>query len=664
MYLLVLYASFISFVVSILYGKSIGTYGSAVVSVFALLVCNFSSIYLFYEVCCLHTPCYLDLAYWLNLDFMSIHYGFLYDSLTVTMLFVITSISLFAHIYSVDYMGSDAHFVRFISYLSLFTFCMLLLVTAGNLLQLFIGWEGVGICSYLLINFWFTRIQANKSALKAMLVNKISDLSLLLGIALVFWLFMSVDFNIILSPILFSCANNIMFFGFDLKVLQLICVLILIGAMGKSAQFGLHIWLPDAMEGPTPVSSLIHAATMVTAGVFLIVRVSPFFEIASNISLLIIFVGSVTIFFSSTVGIFQNDIKKVIAYSTCSQIGYMIFICGYAGYSIAMFHLFNHAFFKALLFLAAGSIIHANTSEQDLRRMGGLFKLIPVSYVSFLVGSVSLMGLPFLTGFYSKDLIAEIAYLFSREFCMVSDHSIFFVTALYWLAVTSIVLTSVYSVRLFSCIFLYEYNGFMSFVRYIHDLPIFMNLALSILVFLSIFVGFFAYDMMVGMGTDFWQNSLFVCYSYDYEYIMNYTKCLPVLYSVYGMVLCLLAYNVVPIYKCLYAFQTYYFLYNGMYFFNKKWYIDKIYNDYLVGFAFTVLSYSILFRLFDKGVIELFGPLGLSRFSTGSSLLISKLQTGFVYHYAGILLNIILLLLVVPIFELALFDSSFMFFYI
>ena len=557
MYLLILYISLISFIFSILFGRYLGSHGVAIITVCLLFACNLLSIFLFYEVCCLHTTCYIDLLTWLNIDFLTIYYNLIFDPLTVIMLFVITSISLFAHIYSVDYMMHDPHFIRFMSYLSLFTFCMLILVTANNLLQLFIGWEGVGICSYLLINFWFIRIQANKSALKALFVNKVSDLCLLLAIALINILVASVDFSVIFSPLLYIYENTIIFLGFSFNGLFLISLLLLFGAMGKSAQIGLHIWLPDAMEGPTPVSSLIHAATMVTAGVFLIVRTSFIFEFISSVSLIIVMIGCLTILFSSTVGLFQNDIKKVIAYSTCSQIGYMFFICGFAGYSVSMFHLFNHAFFKALLFLAAGAIIHAVSSEQDIRKMGGLFKILPISYISFFIGSISLMGFPFLTGYYSKDLLIELPYLFSIEFFSKYYYLTFLAKSFYWIALISVILTSFYSIRLLSFVFFAHFNGFMCFIRFLHELPIYMNIVLSFLSIFSIFIGFFMYDMMVGFGSDFWQNSLFIYNQIDYEFNIMYIKLLPILYSLYGLLICLLLYNSRISYIYIYIYHKY-----------------------------------------------------------------------------------------------------------
>jgi len=652
MYLIILYISFISFLISILYGKYLGINGTIYFTILCMLFCSLVSVFLFYEVGFLHTVCYVDLVNWINLDLLSIKYSFIFDSLTVVMLFVITTISLFAHIYSIDYMYLEAHLVRFLSYLSLFTFCMIILVTANNLLQLFVGWEGVGICSYFLINFWFLRIQANKAALKALFVNKISDLCLILGMSLIVLLYYSVDYSIICSPLLnYTVFEHALGYS-STATINTICMFLFFGAMGKSAQLGFHVWLPDAMEGPTPVSSLIHAATMVTAGVFLVIRTSFFFEFSTSVALLIIFVSTFTIFFSSTVGMVQNDIKKVIAYSTCSQIGYMLFICGYSGYTAGMFHLFNHAFFKALLFLTAGSIIHASSNEQDVRHMGGLFRLIPFSYVSFFIGSISLMGLPFLTGYYSKDFIMEQSYNFIREFFIVQGHSIFFVRSLYLMSLISIVLTSVYSIRILSLLFVSEFNGFRVFVGKIMDSHLRMNIVLFSLVIFSIFIGFIFHDMMIGFGTDFWRNSVFIYSLSDYEFSSYYIKLLPVLYSLYGMVLCVLFYKWYNLYEWLCSFQVYPLVHTMFYFFNRRWLFDKVYNEYIVYYSMTWLSYSVFFMLFDKGLLDFIGPSGIVNVTYKNVLKVSHLQSGFVYHYAGILLNLLLVFLFLGVVDL------------
>jgi len=355
------------------------------------------SLFLFYEVVSSGVSYKLIMGSWIVVDSLNIEWSFCFDSLTSIMLIVVTFISTLVHLYSTEYMEHDPHLPRFMSYLSLFTFFMLILITANNFLQMFVGWEGVGLSSYLLINFWFTRIQANKAAIKAMLVNRVGDFSLLLAIFSIYFVFNSLDYDTVfgLAPLMVDC--KIILGSFEIPALDLICIFLFIGAMGKSAQLGLHTWLPDAMEGPTPVSALIHAATMVTAGVFLVSRCSYLFEFSPVALDLVIFIGSATAFFASTTGLFQNDMKRVIAYSTCSQLGYMIFACGLSNYEVGIFHLSNHAFFKALLFLGAGSVIHAVADEQDMRKLGGLKRLLPFSYSIMLIGSLALMGFPFLT---------------------------------------------------------------------------------------------------------------------------------------------------------------------------------------------------------------------------------------------------------------------------
>lgn len=327
------------------------------------------------------------------------------------MLLVVTTISSCVHIYSISYMAEDPHIPRFMSLLSFFTFCMLLLITADNLLVLFVGWEGVGICSYLLINFWHTRVEANKSSIKAIIMNRFGDIGIILAICLSFFVFKSVNFATIFPLVPYFYGMSFIFLGHKFILLDLLCGFLFIGVIGKSAQIGLHTWLPDAMEGPTPVSALIHAATMVTAGVFLLIRCSPIFEFSPTILMLICLVGSLTTFFAATAGMLQHDIKKVIAFSTCSQLGYMVFACGLSAYNLSLFHLYTHAFFKALLFLSAGAIIHGLYNEQDIRRMGGLIYIMPLTYIFFLIGSLALIGFPFLSGFYSKDAILETAFI-------------------------------------------------------------------------------------------------------------------------------------------------------------------------------------------------------------------------------------------------------------
>ncbi len=410
MYLLIILLPLISALTAGLFGRFIGREGAKWITTSSIFITFLMSCVAFYEVALAGSPCYFEVMTWIDSEMFSTSWGFMFDSLTVVMLVVVTCVSTLVHLYSTEYMGGDPHLPRFMSYLSLFTFFMLILVTADNFLQMFVGWEGVGLCSYLLINFWFARLQANKAAIKAMLVNRVGDFGLALGIFAIFLTFKSIDYATVFAAAPSVIGQTTTFFNFEVDTLTLICLLLFVGAVGKSAQIGLHTWLPDAMEGPTPVSALIHAATMVTAGVFLLARCSPIFEYAPTALVVVTVMGAMTAFFAGTTGLLQNDLKRVIAYSTCSQLGYMVFACGLSGYSVGVFHLANHAFFKALLFLSAGSVIHAMGDEQDMRKMGGLVRVLPYTYAMFFIGSLALMGFPFLTGFYSKDVILEIAY--------------------------------------------------------------------------------------------------------------------------------------------------------------------------------------------------------------------------------------------------------------
>jgi proton-translocating NADH-quinone oxidoreductase chain L len=410
MYLTLIFLPLFGSIAAGFFGFFLGPFGAGFITILFLGLCLLLSFVVFYEVALAGSPCFIKLAPWFDSELFSFAWGFQFDSLTAVMLIVVTFISFLVHLYSTEYMAHDPHLPRFMSYLSLFTFFMLILVTADNFVQMFVGWEGVGLCSYLLINFWFTRIQANKAAIKAMLMNRIGDFGLALGIFCIFSSFGAVDYATVFALAPYYLGETINFLNVDFRLLDLVGILLFIGAVGKSAQLGLHTWLPDAMEGPTPVSALIHAATMVTAGVFLIARCSPVFEYAPAVLSIVTVVGAMTAFFAATTGLLQNDMKKVIAYSTCSQLGYMVFACGLSNYHVGVFHLANHAFFKALLFLGAGCVIHAVGDEQDMRKMGGLAKILPFTYGMMLIGSLSLMGMPFLTGFYSKDVILEVAY--------------------------------------------------------------------------------------------------------------------------------------------------------------------------------------------------------------------------------------------------------------
>jgi len=650
MYLLIVILPFLGFIMAGAFGRFLGYRGAPLISLGCVSLSSILSFIAFYEVALCQSPCYIKLAPWISVEMFDAGWGFLFDSLTVVMLLVVTFVSSLVHLYSISYMGEDPHLPRFMSYLSLFTFFMLMLVTGDNFIQMFFGWEGVGLASYLLINFWFTRLQANKSAIKAMLMNRVGDFGLALGIFGIFSCFGSVDFLTV-----FACAHHFtnttfIFCTVEFDILNTLCLLLFVGAVGKSAQLGLHTWLPDAMEGPTPVSALIHAATMVTAGVFLIARCSPLFEYAPTALIVITFVGAMTSFFAATTGVVQNDLKRVIAYSTCSQLGYMIFACGISQYSVGVFHLMNHAFFKALLFLSAGSVIHALADEQDMRKMGGLSQLLPFTYAMMVIGSLALIGFPFLTGFYSKDVILEVAY---AKYTLSGNFA-------FWLGSFSALFTSYYSFRLLFLTFfsrnrsdelmvhkviqpihqissLSFTNGYIRSIGSTHDAPILMAIPLILLGFGSIFVGYIAKDMMIGVGTNFWGNSLFIlpdnALLIESEYIPQSIKFIPLIFGFLGGCIAYLinlsefgSFFIYTIKTSRIGKSLYLFL-------NKRWLFDKVYNDFIVSKGLS-FGYSVTFKLLDKGIVEILGPYGIAYSFQKLSQQISKIQSGFVYHYA------------------------------
>ena len=531
----------------------IGRRGSIIISTTSIFLSFLLATKLFCDVIYLDNQYCLTFIPWISSGLFLCNWSFLFDSLTVVMLFVVTCVATLVHYYSSEYMSNDPHLSRFMAYLSLFTFFMVMLVTADNFIIMFLGWEGVGFCSYLLINFWFTRLQANKAAIKAMLINRVSDFALILGLLTIFLSFKSIEYASIFGSLTLIEGCSFSFLNANFNILNTICLLLLIGAMGKSAQIILHTWLPDAMEGPTPVSALIHAATMVTAGIFLIARCSPLFEMAPLILKLIVVIGSLTAFFAGTVGLMQNDLKKVIAYSTCSQLGYMFFACGLSNYNIGIFHLSTHAFFKALLFLSAGSVIHALDDEQDMRKMGGLRRILPYTYIMFVIGSLSLMGFPFLTGFYSKDAILEIAFASHNN---VGHFA-------YWLGTIAAFCTAFYSTRLLYLTFLLDFNGFKKNIIHACESSSSMTIPLGILAFGSIFIGYLWKDLFMGLGTDFWRNAIYIHPSninlIDAEFLPTSFKLLPVICSLIGVgfaVFCYyLNFSLIYFFKFNYLFQ-------------------------------------------------------------------------------------------------------------
>ena len=545
------------------------------------------------------------------------------DPLSSVMLVVVTFVSALVHIYSIGYMSHDPHKPRFMSYLSLFTFSMLALVVSDNFLQLFFGWEGVGLCSYLLIGFWYKKETANNAAIKAFIVNRIGDFGLAIGIFLIFFFFGTINFEEAFQATSQFTEKKIDFFGFELNLITLICVFLFIGAMGKSAQFLLHTWLPDAMEGPTPVSALIHAATMVTAGVFLVVRCSPIFEYSQVALNLVTVVGMITAIFAASVAIVQNDIKKIVAYSTCSQLGYMFFAAGVGAYHVAMFHLFTHAFFKALLFLGAGSVIHAFKDEQDIRYMGGVRKKLPYTYIFMLLGTLALTGFPFLSGFYSKDAIIEFAYLKNSTLGNYAAT----------IGIFTAFLTSIYSWRLFFKTFHGSYNNKKILITDTHESPLVMLIPLVFLCIGAIFSGYVFKDTFIGHhNNEFWQSSILFLNEIKHEAIPFWFLLITPILVLLSIPISFYLYILNP--KILEDFKnTNVPLYN---FLLNKWYIDELYEKAFVNPAKKIGSF--LWKKGDIGIIDKFGPDGISKLIKVISNKTGRLQTGFIYDYAFVML--------------------------
>jgi len=625
MYLTLVFLPLLGFISAGLFGRFLGPKGSVYITVINLFLTFVLSVLALYEVGFAGSPVYIKLCCWIDIDLFNVDWGFLFDSMTVVMCCIVTFVSSLVHLYSSEYMSHDPHLPRFMSYLSLFTFFMLILVTADNFIQMFVGWEGVGLCSYLLINFWFTRIQANKAAIKAMIVNRIGDFGLALGIITIYVNYKAVDYATVFALTPFFKNQTFQFLIFEFDTLTVICSLLFVGAVGKSAQIGLHTWLPDAMEGPTPVSALIHAATMVTAGVFLIARCSAIFEFAPSVLFVITIMGACTAFFAATTGLLQNDLKRVIAYSTCSQLGYMVFACGLSNYSVGVFHLANHAFFKALLFLGAGSVIHAVSDEQDMRKMGGLKNLVPFTYSVMMIGSLALTGFPFLTGFYSKDVILEVA------FGKYTAEGLF----AYILGTCAAFLTAFYSMRLTYLTFLANPNGYKHIISKAYDSSYAIITPLFLLTIPSIFIGYYTKDMIIGLGTDFWGNSIYVWPSnmnrIDSEFISQIWKLLPVIFSLLGTISAYILYTIGN--KFLYKLKISFLGKKFYNFLSKKWFFDKVYNEYIVQFFFR-FSYFVSYKTIDRGIIEVLGPMGLSRIIYKQATFMNNLQTSYIYHYA------------------------------
>ena len=605
-------------------GKFLGDRNSEIITSVFVSISAILSLVLFYSVIVNGYESNVVVAKWINSGTLDVNWSIKVDALSSLMLVVVTLVSALVHIYSIGYMSHDPHKPRFMAYLSLFTFSMLTLVTSDNFLQLFFGWEGVGLCSYFLIGFWFKKDSANAAAIKAFVVNRVGDFGFALGIFLIFYLFGTVNYSEVFTQIPQIVDKNLFFLGFNVKAVDLICILLFIGAMGKSAQIFLHTWLPDAMEGPTPVSALIHAATMVTAGVFLVVRCSPIFEYSPLTLNIITVVGMITAFFAATVALVQTDIKKIIAYSTCSQLGYMFFAAGVGAYNVAMFHLFTHAFFKALLFLGSGSVIHSFKDEQDINQMGGVYKKLPYTYIFMIIGTLALTGFPFLSGFYSKDAIIEFAYLKGN-------------TTGYYAAgvgILTAVLTSIYSWRLIFKTFHGEYNNKKIDIKEMHESPLIMLLPLFVLAIGAIFAGFLFKDLFIGHGGDniFWGNSIKFLNPLSTEHPplwLLLTTPVLVLISIPIAYYLFVKEKSVP-YQIIQSNKP---LYNLLI---NKWYFDELYD---VLFIQSSKKIGLFFwKVIDVKIIDKFGPDGFSLLIKNLSLKASKFQSGFIYQYAFMIL--------------------------
>jgi NADH-quinone oxidoreductase subunit L len=616
-----------------LFGRWLGDRGAQLVTCGALCLAALCSIFLFNAVAIEGHKEVQTLFTWIDTGDLQVQWALRLDTLSAVMLLVVNVVSSMVHIYSIGYMSHDKSIPRFMAYLSFFTFFMLMLVTSDNFVQLFFGWEGVGLCSYLLIGFWYDRPSANAAAIKAFVVNRIGDFGFALGIFAVFLIFGTLQFDPVFAGAADVAGSSINFLGYQVDALTCACILLFIGAMGKSAQLGLHTWLPDAMEGPTPVSALIHAATMVTAGVFMVARLSPLFEYAPAALAFVVVIGGTTAMFAATIGMAQNDIKRVIAYSTCSQLGYMFFAAGVSAYSAAIFHLMTHAFFKALLFLGAGSVIHAMSGEQDMRKMGGLAKHIKVTYVLMWIGSLALAGLPPFAGYYSKDTILEAAW---SAHTGVGNYA-------FVLGVFGAFITAFYSWRLIIMTFHGEPRADHEVMHHVHESPQVMLAPLYVLAAGAVFAGMIGFEWFVGEGREhFWREALLVLPEHDTiegaHHAPFLISILPTIAGLAGIATAYYCYMFRPEMPGILAtrFRAIYLL------LLNKWYFDELYDILFVRSAMA-LGFG-LWKGGDGMMIDGLGPDGVSARTRDLSVLASRLQTGYLYHYAfAILIGVVLM---------------------
>tara|TARA_B100001741_G_scaffold210770_1_gene174385 strand:+ start:1052 stop:2965 length:1914 start_codon:yes stop_codon:yes gene_type:complete len=633
---LILFLPLLGAIISGFFGKLLGDRSCEIITSLFVSISTLLSLVIFYRVITVGYEDNIVITTWINSGSLNVNWSINIDALSSVMLVVVTLVSSLVHIYSIGYMSHDPHKARFMSYLSLFTFAMLTLVTSDNFIQLFFGWEGVGLSSYFLIGFWFKKPSANAAAIKAFLVNRVGDFGFALGIFLIFYIFGTVNYNEVFQKIPEILEIKLSFLGINIDAVDLICILLFIGAMGKSAQIFLHTWLPDAMEGPTPVSALIHAATMVTAGVFLVVRCSPIYEYSELALSIITIVGMSTAFFAASVALVQTDIKKIIAYSTCSQLGYMFFAAGVGAYSVAMFHLFTHAFFKALLFLGSGSVIHSFKDEQDINKMGGVWKRLPYTYVLMIIGTLALTGFPLFSGYYSKDAIIEFAFLRGSNLGYYAS-SIGVFTAL---------LTSIYSWRLIFKTFHGTFNNSKIKIDTVHESPMTMLLPLILLAIGAVFSGIVFKDLFIGHETsyEFWSSSIKFLepLSKDHppSWFLFLTPVLVVISIPLSFYLFLKNKKIVE--SIVNSNQSLYL------FLKNKWYFDEIY-DYIFVQPSKKIGY-FFWKKIDISIIDKFGPDGLSQLIKYFSLKAVKFQSGYIYQYAFVMLigfSILLTLLLV-----------------
>ena len=616
MYLSIIVLPLLGSIVTGFFGRKIGVTGSRLLSCLCIIITTILAIISYLEVGFNNNPVSISLFPWLDSELFNMMWNFQFDSLTVSMLIPVLVISSLVHFYSIGYMSHDPHNQRFFSYLSLFTFMMVILVTGNNYLVMFVGWEGVGVCSYLLVSFWFTRIAANQSSLAAFLTNRVGDALLIIGMFMLLWALGNLDYNVV-----FSLAPYI-----NENIITLIGICLLIGAMAKSSQVGLHIWLPMAMEGPTPVSALIHAATMVTAGVYLLIRSSPLIEYSSTVLLICLWLGAITTVFSSLIGLFQQDIKKIIAYSTMSQLGMMVIAIGLSSYNIAIFHLMNHAFYKGLLFLGAGAVIHAVGDNQDLRKYGGLIRFLPLTYTVILIASLSLVAFPFMTGFYSKDFILESAY----------GQYFFSSINVYFIAVIGAIFTTLYSVKVIYLTFITNPNGSINYYKNAHEGDIFLSLPLVILAIFSIYFGYITKDIYIGLGSGFFiDNSIFI--HPMHEILINTEFGIPTLFKLMPFILTVVFSTLAVIYpefmgNVITNFKFTKLGYSIFGFFNQRFLIELFYNNYIVNTVLNIGGKTT--KILDKGSVEWIGPFGMWTILNRVSKNISLISKGVVTDYA------------------------------